>query len=125
MAEQAVSGVGLVSADWAGIRNPEPEVPGEAAGFMAADAAVDVQAPHGFSRVPPPYALLRVSPGERDPVRVILAAQIQLRRWRSLACCETPGADVTWRLEPRQRILDIVAARDAMLLRIRGRRCRA
>ncbi|MCX7412702.1 MAG: hypothetical protein NTW36_04575 [Planctomycetia bacterium] len=100
-------------------------MPGEAAGFVAAEAAVDVLTPSGFSRVPPPYKLLRVSPRESDSVRVILAAQIQLRRWRSLACCELSGQGVSWRLEPRQRIHEIVAARDAMLLRIRGRRCRA
>lgn len=103
----------------------DPQAPDESDGFMAADAAVDVLTPSGFSRVPPPYKLLQVSPRESDPVRVILAAQIQLRRWRSLACCELSGQGVTWRLEPRQRILEIVAARDAMLQRIRGRRFRA
>ena len=113
-----------MSPDWAGMRVSEPQGSAEAAGFMAAEAAVDVLAPYGFSRVPPPYALLRVSPRERDPVRVILAAQIQLRQWRSLDCCELSGQGVPWRLEPRQRILEIVAARDAMLQRIRGRQCR-
>ena len=54
------------------------------------------------------HAILRLSPSEDDPVRIIQAAQIQLRRWRQLARL-TPAA--RW----RDHVGEIIAARDALL----------
>jgi hypothetical protein len=55
------------------------------------------------------HRLLRVSPHEKDPVMIILAAQIQLRRWRRAE----PGQSPT---RIRQRIRKITAARDVLLM---------
>jgi hypothetical protein len=54
------------------------------------------------------YAILRLSPSEDDPVRIIQAAQIQLRRWRQVARL-APSA--RW----RDHVGEIIAARDALL----------
>ena len=54
------------------------------------------------------HAILRLSPSEDDPVRIIQAAQIQLRRWRQLARL-APSA--RW----RDHVGEIIAARDALL----------
>jgi hypothetical protein len=56
-----------------------------------------------------PHRLLRVSPDENDPVMIILAAQIQLRRWRRAE----PGQSSS---RIRQRIREITTARDLLLL---------
>ena len=53
--------------------------------------------------------LLRVSPHENDPVVIILAAQIQLRRWRRAEPGQSPS-------KIRQRIRQITAARDSLLM---------
>ncbi len=56
-----------------------------------------------------PHRLLRVSPHENDPVMIILAAQIQLRRWRRAEDGQSPS-------RIRQRIREITAARDSLLM---------
>lgn len=58
-----------------------------------------------------PHRVLRVSRHETDPVRIILAAQIQLRRWRLADSGTTPCV-------ARQRIRQIVAARDELIGRV-------
>jgi len=55
------------------------------------------------------HRLLRVSPHENDPVMIILAAQIQLRRWRRAEPGQSPN-------RIRQRIREITAARDSLLM---------
>lgn len=55
-----------------------------------------------------PHRVLRISRGETDPVQIILAAQIQLRRWRRGELGEKP-------LRIRQRIREIIAARDSLM----------
>ncbi len=55
-----------------------------------------------------PHRVLRISRGETDPVQIILAAQIQLRRWRRGEPGETP-------LMIRRRIRQIIAARDSLM----------
>ena len=55
------------------------------------------------------HRLLRVSPQESDPVMIILAAQIQLRRWRRAEPGQSPS-------RIRQRIRQITAARDSLLM---------
>ena len=55
------------------------------------------------------HRLLRVSPHENDPVMIILAAQIQLRRWRRAEPGQSPS-------RIRQRIREITAARDSLLM---------
>ncbi len=52
--------------------------------------------------------VLGLEAGEADPVRIILAAQIQLRRWRRMDPAERP------RFWP-DRVRAIVAARDRLL----------
>jgi hypothetical protein len=56
-----------------------------------------------------PHRLLRVSPHENDPVTIILAAQIQLRRWRRAEPGQSPN-------RIRQRVREITAARDMLLM---------
>jgi hypothetical protein len=55
-----------------------------------------------------PHRVLRVPRHETDPVRIILAAQIQLRRWRRSEPGRSPD-------RIQQRIQAIVAARDALV----------
>ena len=55
------------------------------------------------------HRLLRVSSHENDPVMIILAAQIQLRRWRRAEPGQSPS-------RIRQRIREITAARDSLLM---------
>jgi hypothetical protein len=55
------------------------------------------------------HRLLRVSPRENDPVMIILAAQIQLRRWRRAEPGQSPS-------RIRRRIREITAARDLLLM---------
>jgi hypothetical protein len=57
-----------------------------------------------------PHHLLRVSRDETDPVMIILAAQIQLRRWRRSEPGQSPS-------RIRRRIREIAAARDALLMK--------
>jgi hypothetical protein len=56
-----------------------------------------------------PHRLLRVSRTETDPVMIILAAQIQLRRLRRSEPGQSPS-------EIRRRIREIAAARDTLLM---------
>ncbi len=55
------------------------------------------------------HRLLRVSLHENDPVMIILAAQIQLRRWRRAEPGQSPS-------KIRERIRRITAARDSLLM---------
>ena len=55
-----------------------------------------------------PHRVLRVPRHETDPVRIILAAQIQLRRWRRSETGQSSD-------RIQQRIQAIVAARDALV----------
>jgi hypothetical protein len=55
-----------------------------------------------------PHRLLRVSRHETDPVRIILAAHIQLRRWRRPELGQSPD-------RVQRRIRAIVAAREALI----------
>jgi hypothetical protein len=60
--------------------------------------------------------VLRISRHEKDPVQIILAAQIQLRRWRrqdSLA--EQAASQAASQAKTRQRIKEIIAARESLL----------
>jgi len=56
----------------------------------------------------PPHRLLRISRHETDPVRIILAAHIQLRRWRRAESGQQPD-------RIQRRIQEIVAAREALI----------
>jgi hypothetical protein len=53
---------------------------------------------------------LGISRHETDPVQIILAAQIRLRRWRRLDPAEMPA-------QRQQRVHEIVGAREAMMRR--------
>jgi hypothetical protein len=55
-----------------------------------------------------PHRVLGISRCETDPVQIILAAQIHLRRWRR----SEPGKT---RLKIRQRIHAIISARDSLM----------
>jgi hypothetical protein len=57
---------------------------------------------------PSPHRVLRVSRHETDPVMIILAAQLQLRRWR----LADPAKQCP---RIRQRIQAIVVARDLLV----------
>jgi hypothetical protein len=61
----------------------------------------------------PPHRVLGLRPDEADPLRIIVAAQIRLRRWRRVG---------TAREAARSEVQRIVAAREALLQRIYGRR---
>jgi len=63
----------------------------------------------GRAKLRLPHRLLRVSPHETDPVMIILAAQIQLRRLRRTEPGHSPD-------RIRRKIRDISAARDALLM---------
>ena len=60
-----------------------------------------------------PHRVLRIPRHETDPVRIILAAHIQLRRWRRAEPGQSPSL-------VRQRIREIGAARDALIGRTVG-----
>ncbi len=55
-----------------------------------------------------PHRVLRLPRSVRDPVRIILAAQIQLRRWRR-------PDQTTTAADSQRRVREIVAARDGLL----------
>ncbi|MFM8708028.1 MAG: hypothetical protein ACKOHK_08085 [Planctomycetia bacterium] len=59
-----------------------------------------------------PHRVLRISRRETDPVQIILAAQIQLRRWRRSEPGKTP---LKIQQQIQQRIHEIVSARDALM----------
>ena len=76
-------------------------ISGDARGWPAAAAS--------GSRPPAqPHHVLQISRDESDMERIILAAQIQLRRWRQDELAHTS-------FRSQQRIRQIIAARDAML----------
>lgn len=67
-----------------------------------------------------PHRVLRISRYEKDPVRIILAAQIQLRRWRrqdSLAeqAASQAKSQAASQAKTRQCIREIIAARESLL----------
>lgn len=57
---------------------------------------------------PGPHRILMLPPAVNDPVRIILAAQIQLRRWRSAETGLAPAA-------LQNRIREIITARETLL----------
>jgi|LakMenE01Jun11ns_1017448.scaffolds.fasta_scaffold9898270_2 hypothetical protein len=61
-----------------------------------------------------PHRVLRISRNETDPVQIILAAHVQLRRWRRSELGEPA-------LRSRRRIHEILAARDALVMRVARR----
>lgn len=85
--------------------------PGFTARACTADAgrAAGAGRPHGLSRRQMTYhRILRLPPHEADPVQIISAAYVQLRRWRS------SELDVS-ASERQRRVRLIIVARDAML----------
>ncbi|MFM8802367.1 MAG: hypothetical protein ACKOK8_00390, partial [Planctomycetia bacterium] len=71
-------------------------------------AALAISAPAPVA----PHRVLRISRRETDPVQIILAAQIQLRRWRRSEPGKTP---LKIQQQIQQRIHEIVSARDALM----------
>jgi hypothetical protein len=70
--------------------------------------------------LPNPHKILGLSPREDDPVKVIEVAQLMLRRWRRVPLAPE-GVAFPHRVgEARNRIREIIAARQAMLERIRA-----
>jgi hypothetical protein len=57
-----------------------------------------------------PHRVLGISRHETDPVQIILAAQIRLRRWRRLDPAEMSA-------QRRRRVHEIQGAREAMMQR--------
>ncbi len=57
-----------------------------------------------------PHRVLGISRHETDPVQIILAAQIRLRRWRRLDPAEMSA-------QRRRRVCEIQGAREAMMQR--------
>ena len=78
----------------------------------------------GAARLRPPHEVLGLSPREEDAVRVIEVSQLMLRRWRRapLGIDDLPPVKFTG--DVRNRIKEIVAARQAMLEQICSRLCR-
>ena len=58
-----------------------------------------------------PHRVLRISRNETDPVQIILAAHVQLRRWR-----RSERGEMALRI--RRRIYEILAARDVLVMRV-------
>jgi hypothetical protein len=75
----------------------------------------------GAARLRPPHEVLGLSPREEDAVRVIEVSQLLLRRWRRapLGIDDLPPVKTTD--DVRNRIKEIVAARQAMLEQICSR----
>ena len=65
-----------------------------------------------------PHEVLGLSPREEDAVRVIEVSQVMLRRWRRapLGLDDMPRVNID--SDARNRIQEIIAARQAMLERI-------
>ena len=78
----------------------------------------------GAARLRPPHEVLGLSPREEDAVRVIEVSQLMLRRWRRapLGIDDLPPVKIAG--DVRNRIKEIVAARQAMLEQICSRLCR-
>ncbi len=77
----------------------------------------------GAARLRPPHEVLGLSPREEDAVRVIEVSQLMLRRWRRapLGIDDVPLVKIDG--DVRNRIKEIVAARQAMLEQICSRLC--
>lgn len=73
--------------------------------------------------MPQPHEVLGLSPREDDAVKVIEVAQVLLRRWRRVPLALEGGGFPHRVGEARNRIREIVAAREAMLKRIQSRWC--
>ena len=75
----------------------------------------------GAVRLRPPHEVLGLSPREEDAVRVIEVSQLMLRRWRRapLGIDDLPPVKISG--DVRNRIKEIVAARQAMLEQICSR----
>lgn len=75
----------------------------------------------GAARLRPPHEVLGLSPREEDAVRVIEVSQLMLRRWRRapLGIDDVPLIKIDG--DVRNRIKEIVAARQAMLEQICSR----
>jgi hypothetical protein len=73
------------------------------------------------SRPRQPHEVLGLSPREEDAVRVIEVSQMMLRRWRRapLGLDDVPRIRIDG--DARNRIQEIIAARQAMLERIYAR----
>ena len=71
-------------------------------------------------RRPEPHQVLGLSSREEDAVKVIEIAQMMLRRWRRIPLVG-PGGGAARVTEARNRIRQIVAARQAMLEQIHAR----
>lgn len=76
---------------------------------------------HPRGRQPQPHEVLGLSSREDDAVKVIEIAQMMLRRWRRIPLAD-PGGSAARVGEARNRIRQIVAARQAMLEQIHARR---
>jgi len=63
--------------------------------------------------------MLEIAPSEADPVAIIAAAQLKLRRWRRMSLAADGESVALQSREAWQRIRDIIEARDAMLRRRR------
>jgi len=72
----------------------------------------------GAARLRPPHEVLGLSPREEDAVRVIEVSRLMLRRWRRapLGIDGVPPVKIDG--DVRNRIKEIVAARQAMLKQI-------
>ena len=68
-----------------------------------------------------PHEVLGLSPREEDAVRVIEVAHLLLRQWRRLPLADPARQHDREAAEARERIRQIVAARQAMLDKIRIR----
>lgn len=71
-------------------------------------------------RRPQPHQVLGLSSREADAVRVIEVAQMLLHQWRQIPLAEPGGSDGRAG-EARERIRQIIAAREKMLERIHAR----
>jgi len=78
-------------------------------GFLDSPGRRGTVGPRRKTRKTELHRLLRVAPYENDPVVIILAAQIQLRRWRRAEPGQSPS-------RIQQRIRQITAARDVLLM---------
>ena len=59
--------------------------------------------------------MLEIAQSEADPVAIIAAAQLKLRRWRRMSLAADSESATLHSREAWQRIRDIIEARDAML----------
>jgi len=72
------------------------------------------EAPPGHRPPADPHLVLQIDRHETDTLRIILAAQIQLRRWRRVEPGRQPAGSL-------QRIREIIAARESLLAQAVGR----